>query len=175
MCHYCGVRSGEDCIGLCHSFQIVALCSHSLHDFFMSSMFSWCSSVEGVGAPYMIFTVPVYPPFPVVVTTIFCSWCAHWEKIISPTSWGRRIVVSTFWCHHWKSLFVTEGWFVFTSSWRRRFYGLLLLWILSPFIADLLVGLGVQRGRMAPSSWLRFPRGRFCWLHLSCKIDAAAW
>ena len=31
MCHYCGVRSGKDCIGLCQSFQILALCLHYLH------------------------------------------------------------------------------------------------------------------------------------------------
>ena len=33
LCHYCAVRSGKDCIGFCQSFQLVALCLHSLHDY----------------------------------------------------------------------------------------------------------------------------------------------
>ena len=33
LCHHRKFRAGKDCIGLCRSFHIVALCLHSLHNF----------------------------------------------------------------------------------------------------------------------------------------------
>ena len=46
----------------------------------MPSITSCCSSGEGGGAPYIFCTVVVYPPFPAVVTAIFCSRCARWKN-----------------------------------------------------------------------------------------------
>ena len=63
LCHYRRVQAFKYFIVLCQSFQIVALCSHSLHDF--QYVFDHIS-----GDPYIFFTVAMYLPFPAVVTAL---------------------------------------------------------------------------------------------------------
>ena len=108
---------------------------------------------------------------------LFSALCTLSERTICifPTSWVQRIVVSTLRYCHLKSLFSPEGWFLLTSSWRQRLFGLLLSRIISPFPTVQLVWQEILRGRMAPSYWLRFPR---VWSHRSpCiwKIYVAEW
>ena len=118
--------------------------------FWMSSIASWCSYGGGGGASWMfcICTVTVYLPFPEVVTALFCSWCARWKSTCNfPTSWGRRIVVSTIECRCWTPQSVPKGWSLWKSSWSWILSGLLLAQILSPFTTVQPCGQGVTRGR----------------------------
>ena len=41
--HYCWVRTGEDCVFLCQTFQFITLCLHALNNFMQ-----WLCSIPGI-------------------------------------------------------------------------------------------------------------------------------
>ena len=158
-----GVWAGKDCIGLCQSFQIVSLCLHYLHNnldvLYRLMMLFWRGRYCTIDVLHRSGVPPCscgcYRSFLLSVRSVK-------KNCILPTSWGRLIVVSTLRCRRWKPSFAPKGWSLWKSSWRQRLSGLLIARILSPFTNVQLVRQGVPRGRMAPSSWLRSPRGQFC-------------
>ena len=176
LCHYCGFRSGKDHIGLCQFFQIVALGSHSLHDclFFFEHLMvlfwrrRWCT-IDGLhccGVP--AFSCGCYCYFSLSVRLVGKQlYLAH---VLRSADCSLRSLISSL-----KIAVCVSRVIPFEIIIASEIVLPPNPADFPPFLTVQLFGIGVHRGRMAPSSWLCFPWGRFRWLPCSCKIYAAAW
>ena len=135
--YYRGVWDDKDCIGLYQSFQIVSLCLNYLHHclnfFYHLMLLFWRERLCTVDALYCCDVPALFLRF----WPLFSDLYALGERtiFISPTSWGRQIVVSTLGCCHWKYLFALGWWFLWhhhgvgycLSSCYRKFSALFQL------------------------------------------------
>ena len=77
LCHSLGVRAGKYCIGLCHYFQLVSVCSHSLHNclYFFNHlmMIFW----RGWRCTLVVLHCRGVPSLSCGFCRFFCSLCAR--------------------------------------------------------------------------------------------------
>ena len=153
LCHYRRVRGVKDCIGFCQFFQILALCSHSIHDclYFLDHLMvlfwrgRWCTVDILHCCVVPAFSCGFYRSFLLSVLSVEKSlYFAHVLRsadcCLHSLMSSFKILVCASRVINFDIIIAPE--IVWTPDTENSL----------PFLTVRLVGLGVQWGRMAPSS-----------------------